>query len=382
MATGRKDSDVRPGPNRYVSRIGAALHLGRYIEDYHRPVIVTGEASWQAYTRYVATATDPETGLRGEVPLTLVEHYDGSATIRNARQIAGRLPADTDAIVAIGGGKLSDTAKNVAELARTDIIVVPTLASTCSAYSTVSVNYDERHRYVSSPLHPRTSVLTLVDPALVATGPRRYLVGGIGDTLAKWYESAPIFDHAEHLGPFDLLARESARLIRAQLLEHGAAALQALDEGRVDVHLQTVVDTVIGLAGTVGGFGGAAARASGAHAVNDALSLIPGAAQVTHGEKVAYGILVQLAAQGLEDDIRALLPFYRRIGLPRSLGDMGLAPTPEERAAVLGFAAGNRMGFSAAVPGITAHDVGVAMDEVERIAAQDDAAHAGMAHDD
>lgn len=40
------------------------------------------------------------------------------------------------------------------------------------------------------------------------------------------------------------------------------------------------------------------------------------------------------------------------------------------------------MGFSAAVPGITAHDVGVAMGEVERIAGQDDAAHAGMAHDD
>ena len=65
---------------------------------------------------------------------------------------------------------------------------------------------------------------------------------------------------------------------------------------------------------------------------------------------------------------------------------MSRAPAPAEAhlagAAALGFAAGNRMGFSAAVPGITAHDVGVAMDEVERIAAQDDAAHAGMAHDD
>ena len=47
---------------------------------------------------------------------------------------------DADAIVAIGAGKLSDTAKNVAEILDLDLIIVPTLACACAAYSPYSVD--------------------------------------------------------------------------------------------------------------------------------------------------------------------------------------------------------------------------------------------------
>lgn len=39
-----------------------------------------------------------------------------------------------------------------------------------------------------------------------------------------------------------------------------------------------------------------------------------------HGEKVAYGVLVQLVAEGKEDEARNLLPFYNKIGLPHFPG--------------------------------------------------------------
>ncbi|OZG52883.1 iron-containing alcohol dehydrogenase [Pseudoscardovia suis] len=303
------DLDVRPGPNRYVSHVGAALHIGRFLEDYRSPAIVTGQDSWKAFDTYV-------TAHHGVVPLTALERYDGSATERNARQIAAALPDRTDAIVAIGGGKLSDTAKNVAQLVGCDLIVVPTLAATCSAYTPVSVNYDEQHRYASSPLHSRATALTIVDPALIATGPRRFLIGGIGDTLAKWYESVPIFARLERtrgLGDFERLAQLSARLIRDILIENADKGLQQFDAlhhaavGDADItdtdtavtvagataaaapQLKALIDAIIGVSGTVGGFGGASARASGAHAVHDALTLLPESQLSTHGEKVAYG---------------------------------------------------------------------------------------------
>lgn len=383
------DLDVRPGPNRYVSQVGAALHIGRFLEDYRNPAIVTGQDSWAAFDTYV-------TAHHGVVPLTALERYDGSATERNARQIAAALPNRTDAIVAIGGGKLSDTAKNVAQLVGCDLIVVPTLAATCSAYTPVSVNYDEQHRYASSPLHSQATALTIVDPALIATGPRRFLIGGIGDTLAKWYESVPIFARLEHtrgLGDFERLAQLSARLIRDILIENADKGLQqfdALHHAAVDdaditdtdtaahaasataaPQLKALIDAIIGVSGTVGGFGGASARASGAHAVHDALTLLPESQLSTHGEKVAYGILVQLAAQGETDEINRLLPFYRRIGLPCTLADLHIHPNDTQWKDVTRFAAGNRMGFSAAVEAITAQGVDKAMRYVESLGEPD-----------
>ena len=389
------DLDVRPGPNRYVSHVGAALHIVRFLEDYRSPAIVTGQDSWKAFDTYV-------TAHHGVVPLTALERYDGSATERNARQIAAALPDRTDAIVAIGGGKLSDTAKNVAQLVGCDLIVVPTLAA-CSAYTPVSVNYDEQHRYASSPLHSRATALTIVDPALIATGPRRFLIGGIGDTLAKWYESVPIFARLERtrgLGDFERLAQLSARLIRDILIENADKGLQQFDalhhaatgdantadtdtaapvagatapaaSAAAAPQLKALIDAIIGVSGTVGGFGGASARASGAHAVHDALTLLPESQLSTHGEKVAYGILVQLAAQGDTDEINRLLPFYRRIGLPCTLADLHIHPNDTQWKDVTRFAAGNRMGFSAAVEAITAQGVDKAMRYVESLGEPD-----------
>ena len=43
MATNVQDSDVCPGPNRYISTPGVATIVPSYLEDYVHPVIITGE---------------------------------------------------------------------------------------------------------------------------------------------------------------------------------------------------------------------------------------------------------------------------------------------------------------------------------------------------
>jgi glycerol dehydrogenase len=92
-----------------------------------------------------------------------------------------------------------------------------------------------------------------------------------------------------------------------------------------------VVDATVLLAGVIGGLGGANCRTVAAHAVHNGLTHIPAAHHILHGEKVAYGILVQLR---LEEMIagnqlaltsrQQLLKFYGEIGLPKSLNDLGL----------------------------------------------------------
>lgn len=122
MATFVQDTDVRPGPNRYVSDPGVATIVPKYLEDYAHPVIITGEKSAKAFLDYNGTGEFFAPALR----------YDGSSSERNARELAVQAKdLDADAIVAIGAGKLSDTAKNVADMLGVDLIIVPTLACAC-----------------------------------------------------------------------------------------------------------------------------------------------------------------------------------------------------------------------------------------------------------
>ena len=271
--------------------------------------------------------------------------------------------------MAIGAGKLSDTAKNVAEILDLDLIIVPTLACACAAYSPYSVDYDDEHRFLGVPVHPRNSIALLVDSSLIARAGADKLVGGIGDTIAKWYESAPVFDQASDLTVFDRLAYHSAHLIHDMLLEESEPALEAVRAGDYDnEHVRTLINTIIGLAGTVGGFVGARARESGAHSVHDGLTRVAGSAATMHGEKVAYGVLVQLLVEGKESEVQALLPFYATIGLPHSWRQMNLEFTDENLQTVADFAAGPDSPFHAAVPGVTPAQIIEAMRTLETLA--------------
>lgn len=358
MSSFIQENDVRSGPDRYVNELGVAKDIGKFLSDYHHPVIVTGVCSWQAFSKYATI-----------IPDYPIYRYDGSATVRNAKELARTISVNqTDALVAIGAGKLSDTAKNVADLLNADLIMVPTLAATCAAYSPLSVNYDERHRYANVSLHSRNSNLILVDAALIATGPRNYFIGGIGDTLAKWYESRPVFERSDDLSAFDGLSLQSGKLIHEILLSESEYALRSLESKKIDDHFRKVVDTIIGLSGTVGGFGGAKARASGAHSVHDALTAIPATSGVVHGAKVAYGIMVQLMAEGKEDEVKELIPFYEKVGLPYSLASIGVdSVNAENIRGIAERAVGTSTAFDQAVPGITEEEVVRAIYRVEEL---------------
>ena len=93
-----------------------------------------------------------------------------------------------------------------------------------------------------------------------------------------------------------------------------------------------VVDATVLLAGVIGGLGGAQCRTVAAHAVHNGLTHVLASHGTLHGEKVAYGILVQLRLeemlQGSQLAATArqqLLKFYAELGLPQTLGNLGLS---------------------------------------------------------
>ena len=232
---------------------------------------------------------------------------------------------EADLIIGVGGGKALDTAKLLAHQCQLPIVTIPTSGATCSAWTALSNIYSEASAFQYDVTLNRCPDLLILDYGLVRTAPQRTLVAGIGDAIAKWYEAS--ISSGNSSATLTIAAVQQARVLRDILFQKAATAL----ENNQSDDWREVVDATVLLAGVVGGIGGANCRTVAAHAVHNGLTHIPSAHQALHGEKVAYGILVQLRLeemlQGNQLAVSArkqLLEFYTSIGLPKTLEDLGL----------------------------------------------------------
>jgi glycerol dehydrogenase-like iron-containing ADH family enzyme len=244
------------------------------------------------------------------------------ASLKALRKAAKEHKADL--IIGIGGGKALDTAKLVAHQLTLPVVTIPTSGATCAAWTALSNVYSETGAFLYDVALSRCPDLLILDYNLVQTAPPITLIAGIGDAIAKWYEASVSSGHLQQT--LIIAAVQQARILRDILLQKSAAALQSPG---TEIW-QEVVDATVLLAGVIGGLGGAQCRTVAAHAVHNGLTHISGHGSI-HGEKVAYGILVQLR---LEEMIQGnqlaasarqqLLKFYAEIGLPQKLADLGL----------------------------------------------------------
>lgn len=246
------------------------------------------------------------------------------AGLMSLRQVVVEHQADV--ILGVGGGKALDAAKLLAHQTQLPVITVPTSAATCAAWTALSNVYSEAGAFLYDVGLARCPDLLILDYALIQTATPRTLVAGIGDAIAKWYEASVSSGHSEQT--LTIAAVQQARVLRDLLLQKSVSALQE-PGGAV---WREVVDASVLLAGVIGGLGGAQCRTVAAHAVHNGLTHLLASHHTLHGEKVAYGILVQLRLeemlQGNQLAATArqqLLKFYGEINLPCTLADLGLA---------------------------------------------------------
>ena len=243
------------------------------------------------------------------------------ASLESLRQAV--LAHRADFIIGVGGGKALDAAKLLAHQEGMPVVTIPTSSATCAAWTALSNVYSDRGAFLYDVSLDRCPDLLILDYSLIQTAPRRTLVAGIGDALAKWYEASVSSGQSEQT--LIIAAVQQARVLRDILFQKSTAALQETGS-----EWREVVDATVLLAGVIGGIGGAQCRTVAAHAVHNGLTHLPIHSSI-HGEKVAYGILVQLRleemVQGNQLATAArqqLLKFYDEIGLPQKLGDLGL----------------------------------------------------------
>jgi len=300
---------------------GAVSHAGANIAQFgKRPLIIGGD--------YTLTLIQPHLE-------PILEAYELSATTASylpdscdkSHKYLQNVVADhkADFIIGVGGGKALDMAKLVASQSNLPIVTIPTSAATCAAWTALSNIYSEQGAFQYDVPLPYAPNLLILDYDLIASAPKRTLIAGIGDALAKWYEAS--VSSGDSTASLTIAAVQQARVLRDILLQKSATALEN-PGGEV---WQEIVDAAVLLPGVIGGLGGANCRTVAAHAIHNGLTHLRETHDILHGEKVAYGILVQLRLEEIVQNNQLaasarqqLLEFYAQIGLPKSLEDLGL----------------------------------------------------------
>jgi len=166
-----------------------------------------------------------------------------------------------------------------------------------------------------------------VDTSIIVRAPVRFLVAGIGDALATWFEADACYKSGSiNLpgGSITLTGIKLARLCYDTLIEFGLDAKTAGENKTVNTAFERVVEATTLLSGIGFESGGVAV----AHALSQGFSLIPEIHELMHGEAVAFGLLAQLLLdKSAESDVEMVFSFCHKIGLPVTLEDMNAGKT-------------------------------------------------------
>jgi glycerol dehydrogenase len=235
-------------------------------------------------------------------------------------------------IVGVGGGKVLDSARAVAHELSIPVVTCPTVAASDAPCSAVSVVYSRDGVFEEVRTFPKNPALVLVDSSVIARAPVRFLVAGMGDALATWFEADTASRaHKGNVvgGTPTLAALAIANLCYQTLLADGKAAIQAVKRQSVTPALERIIEANTLLSGLGFESGGLAV----AHSVHNGLTAARETHDYLHGEKVAFGTIVQLVFEGRDSGlIEEVLGFCLSVGLPVTLKDLGIETLSMDRA--------------------------------------------------
>lgn len=309
-------------PARYVQGRDATLILGTEMVKLGigGKTLVLASSS----ARNLLTAVWKQTFSNAEIDFS-IELFSGECSRREiARVVKIAIDMKAEVIVGAGGGKVLDAARAVACELQLPVVNCPTAASSDAPCSALSVVYSEKGEFETYLFYKRNPDLVLVDTAVVAKAPPRLLSSGMGDALATWFEAKTVIDARKSNqvgGATTISAQALAKLCYETLLADGRAALTAVEHGLVTPALERIVEANTLLSGLGFESGGLAI----AHSVHNGLTTVKETHAFMHGEKVAFGLIVQLIAEGKPQSvIDEVLDFSHSVNLPITLQEVGL----------------------------------------------------------
>jgi len=231
---------------------------------------------------------------------------------------------NVDIVVGIGGGRALDTTKAVGNKLNIPIVTIPTIAATCASWAAVSVIYDEDGSQINYLISQRSPNVILADTNILANAPDRYLKAGIVDTFAKWYETEPNLKNNKDSLQLKIQI-EVAKLALDVLKEKSSRYFESKRRENNLNDFKQIVDSIILLAGLVGSIRSKEFYGGLAHSFYNSTTQISETRHKLHGEKVAFGILVQrVLEEKSTEELIETFDLFNKFNAPITLEEIGI----------------------------------------------------------
>lgn len=230
---------------------------------------------------------------------------------------------DADMIFAVGGGKAIDTAKQVAHNQHKPFFTFPTVAGSCAAAASIATIYNTDGTFREYAYSTEPPIHVFLCTRMLAQAPVDYLLRGISDTMAKYYE-AQIAARGTTLCHRDGMGLALSQMCLEPLYAYGG---QAVADNRAHKATKAFEEAVLAIVMTSGLVSNLAAPEYNGHIAH---TLFTELTNISAGENrcerhsglAAYGILLLLLCDKQMEEFKRFHAFCQKIGLPTSRRDI------------------------------------------------------------
>ena len=257
----------------------------------------------------------------------MYESYFGECCKENVEALTAVVKqSGCNVVCGVGGGKVLDTVKLVADAADVARIILPTSASSDAPAADWAAVYDINGVHLGGVPTKRSTELVLVDSAIIATAPARLFAAGIADALVTWFEAVANEKAGtpNWIGRGYVISRAGMAIAKEcyeVLVSEGKRAYEAVKVKALTPAVEDVIEANVLLSG----LGFMNAGCAGAHGVHNGISEIEAGNAYLHGEKVAFGLVCELVLENADDElINSMLELMHSIDLPITMEQFGI----------------------------------------------------------
>ena len=301
------------GPDSYEEIIKTCIPFG------NKAVVIGGEKAIKAARKKLENAVEGS-----ELQITGYFPFGGESSIENIEKLKEIAEVqEANMIFAVGGGKAIDTGKVLAQTTNRVFFTFPTIASTCASCTSLGILYYPNGSLREYSFSNKPPAHIFIDSEIIANAPDKYLWAGIGDSMAKYFESS-VSSRGDELTHSQAMGVYIGNMCSGPFLKYGTKALEDCKNNKVSNELEEIILGVIISTGFVSNLVNIDITTGLAHAVYNGFTVIP---QIEkhhhlHGEIVSYGILVLLIVDKQEKEFERIFKFNKDINLPTKLSDL------------------------------------------------------------
>lgn len=301
------------GPDSYKEIVKTCMPFGS------KAVVIGGIRAMNASKDKIEKAVEGS-----QLKITGFFPFGGESSMENIERLKA-IPEVQEAhmIFAVGGGKAIDAGKVLAHSTDRVFFTFPTIASTCASSTSLGIIYHPDGSLREYSFSDIPSKHIFIDSEIIAKAPDKYLWAGIGDSMAKYFESS-VSSRGDELTHSQEMGVTISSMCNGPFLKYGVKALEDCKNNKVTSELEEILLGVIVSTGFVSNLVNIDLTTGLAHAVYNGFTMIPQIEEYghLHGEVVSYGIQVLLIVDKQMDEFNRIYKFNREMGFPTKLSDL------------------------------------------------------------